>query len=628
MKKTTIIVPVVLVCILSITLIRGFKISDLVIAGLIGACIVALVKRSKKLELKIRSLELKNHKKRQTQKALKNNETKVRRIIESIPDALLLVDKKGDIVFTNQQVETVFGYSPDELSGKWHDLLVPETSKDRHMNHRKNYFRTPHTRPMGEGLELMGIKKEGRQFPVEITLSPLVLENETQVICIVRDISKRKQDEIVIQQKAMELNSLYQMGQRVSKSLSIEQVIQSATQEIQSSLAPDVSNIFLKKEDLLIPSTGHQTMTGFKKNEPHPFHKVGECLCGLAASTQKPLYSINITTDNRCTRTECKHTGVKSFAALPLLGKEGLIGVIGIGSYTERTFGKQSAFLEILAQQIAFALENALFYQQISAHAEELEKQVKQRTLQLVTAKEKAESADRLKSSFLATMSHELRTPLNSIIGFTGIILQGIVGPLNAEQVKQLTMVKTSANHLLRLINDILDLSKIEARELKIYQQPIHFQRVLKKIVQTLQPLSKKKQIELSYAVSPIRYPITSDSQRVEQILINLINNAIKFTEKGTVQIFCTVEDNVLRTAIKDTGIGIRKQDLETIFETFHQMGTGLARKYEGTGLGLSICKKLVQLLGGDIWAESNGIDQGSTFIFTLPLCVEEKSNG
>lgn len=425
-------------------------------------------------------------------------------------------------------------------------------------------------------------------------------------------------DEIKIK-KLIELNSLYEMGQSVGQSLSIDQVVQAAIDGISSALAPDVVDIFLKQGDKLIPQPGHEKTNGLTPQKPL-FHKIGECLCGLAASTETPLYSMDTLKDERCTWTECKNAGVKSFASLPLLGKEGLIGVLGVGSLTPRDFSLQSAFLEILAQQIAFALENAVFYQRLSLQAQELEKKVEQRTSQLLKAKEKAESADRLKSSFLASMSHELRTPLNSIIGFTGIILQGIVGPLNLEQTKQLTMVRSSAHHLLSLINDILDLSKIEAQELNLHKKPLDFKVLLEKVVQTMQPLADKKQISLSFEISPLDRPLFSDGQRVEQILINLINNAIKFTHKGSVHILAGKEGRVLKISVTDTGIGIQPQDLETIFKSFRQIDTGLARKYEGTGLGLSICKNLVHLLGGDIWARSQGLDQGSTFVFTLPL--------
>lgn len=237
---------------------------------------------------------------------------------------------------------------------------------------------------------------------------------------------------------------------------------------------------------------------------------------------------------------------------------------------------------------------------------------------ELVIAKERAESADKIKSAFLATMSHELRTPLNSIIGFTGIILQGIVGPLNEEQKKQLTMVRGSAQHLLALINDVLDISKIESGQLKIVTERFDLRATLKKVVESSRPMIEKKGLSVLYSLSPDIDFIMGDQRRIEQIILNLISNAIKFTEKGTVSVECYLENNQVNLRVIDTGIGIKTEDMNKIFQEFHQIDSGLSRKYEGTGLGLSICKKLVEQMGGKIWVTSTW-GSGSTFSFSLP---------
>jgi PAS domain S-box-containing protein len=261
----------------------------------------------------------------------------------------------------------------------------------------------------------------------------------------------------------------------------------------------------------------------------------------------------------------------------------------------------------------------------------ELEERVRQRTAELVEAKEAAESADRMKSVFLATMSHELRTPLNSIIGFTGIILQGLAGSLNREQTKQLGMVQNSARHLLALINDVLDISKIEAGELEITCGPFSLPQAIQKAVATVLPLAEAKGIAVRTAISPGVDTIYSDQRRTGQILLNLLSNAVKFTDHGEVVVRCWRENEWLVTSIRDTGIGIHPQHQRTIFEPFRQADSGLARKCEGTGLGLSISKRLVERLGGSILVESVP-EQGSTFTLRLPLvldnCHELRSSG
>lgn len=237
---------------------------------------------------------------------------------------------------------------------------------------------------------------------------------------------------------------------------------------------------------------------------------------------------------------------------------------------------------------------------------------------ELADAKERAETADNIKTAFLATMSHELRTPLNSIIGFTGILLQELGGPINQEQAKQLSMVRNSANHLLSLISDILDISKIEAGQLTVDREPFDLKESFLRVVQSVRPLAEKKGINLVVAVNDDVGCVTGDVRRVEQILLNLLSNAVKFTEQGSIRVSCVWDSENYVTTVTDTGIGIKDDDLERLFKPFHQIDTGLSRKYEGTGLGLSICKRLVELMGGTISVEST-LGKGSTFIFTLP---------
>jgi signal transduction histidine kinase len=237
---------------------------------------------------------------------------------------------------------------------------------------------------------------------------------------------------------------------------------------------------------------------------------------------------------------------------------------------------------------------------------------------ELEAANERLKELDRLKSAFLATMSHELRTPLNSIIGFTGIMLQGLTGPLNEEQVKQMTMVQGSARHLLALINDVLDISKIEAGQLALSVTSFELRPSVEKMVKLVLPLAEKKGLDLKLELGDDLGTATTDQRRLEQIILNLLNNAIKFTEKGHVSISCRIEDNHTILSISDTGIGMRPEEIPNIFQPFHQIDTGLTRKYEGTGLGLSICKKLLEMMGGNIHVESQW-GRGSIFTIRFP---------
>jgi PAS domain S-box-containing protein len=260
---------------------------------------------------------------------------------------------------------------------------------------------------------------------------------------------------------------------------------------------------------------------------------------------------------------------------------------------------------------------------------DELERQVTARTLDLRAALVRAEAADRIKSAFLATMSHELRTPLNSIIGFTGILLQNLAGPLNAEQGKQLGMVQGSARHLLELINDVLDISKIEADQLEVRADAFDLAAALERVTASVRPLAQKKALALEMSFAAASDAMNSDRRRIEQILINLLSNAIKFTEHGRVSL---VVDSVadyrvkpdaapcaaLRFQVSDSGMGIKAEHLAVLFQPFRQIDAGLSRQHEGTGLGLAICCRLARLLGGDITVASEW-GKGSTFTAMIP---------
>jgi signal transduction histidine kinase len=297
------------------------------------------------------------------------------------------------------------------------------------------------------------------------------------------------------------------------------------------------------------------------------------------------------------------------------------VGAIGI--YWARTHRPAAETLELLvtlASAASIALENVRFYT-------ELERQVADRTAELSQARDRAEAADHLKSAFLATMSHELRTPLNSVIGFTGILLQRLAGPLTAEQHKQLGMVQGSARHLLALINDVLDLSKIEAGELAVRQEPVDVGATVEAAATAVRPLAAAKNLQLDVAADLGVGVVVSDGRRVHQILLNLLNNAVKFTAVGGVTVTATRDASSVRVEVADTGPGIRPEDLERLFRPFQQLDAGLARHHEGTGLGLAICQRLAGLLGGAVRVDSTwGV--GSRFVLELPTSLVEARSG
>jgi signal transduction histidine kinase len=267
---------------------------------------------------------------------------------------------------------------------------------------------------------------------------------------------------------------------------------------------------------------------------------------------------------------------------------------------------------------LAFTARAADFLRRRTAAAVRIARSLIQ---QLDEAKQAAEAASRHKSEFLANMSHELRTPMNSIIGFSEVLLDESLGELTPEERREfLGNILSSGRHLLTLINDILDLSKVEAGQMELHAEEFSVAEVIRGVLNTIKPLAARKQMGVEEAIDPALLTFVADPGKVKQILYNLLSNAVKFTpEQGWIGVRAARGQGEARFIVWDTGIGITPEDQGRIFEEFQQMETTAARQYEGTGLGLTLAKKFVELHGGRIWVES-APGQGSTFTFTLPL--------
>jgi PAS domain S-box-containing protein len=267
--------------------------------------------------------------------------------------------------------------------------------------------------------------------------------------------------------------------------------------------------------------------------------------------------------------------------------------------------------------------------EELKRYHEHLEELVKKRTSELEGKTGELEQAnirlqelDLLKSMFIASMSHELRTPLNSIIGFTGIILQGISGKITEDQRKELTMVKNSAHHLLTLINDIIDVSKIETGKVELFIEEFNLADLMQEVKESFKVAADEKNLKLSLKM-PERLIIKSDERRTKQVIMNLGSNAVKFTDRGEIEIKVKKKDEKVVVSVADTGIGIKKENMEKLFKQFSRIYAEGIPVIEGTGLGLYLSKKIVDLLGGQIKAESE-FGKGSMFTFTFPLEYRE----
>ncbi|MBI3031292.1 MAG: GAF domain-containing protein [Candidatus Rokubacteria bacterium] len=337
--------------------------------------------------------------------------------------------------------------------------------------------------------------------------------------------------------------------------------------------------------------------------------RLGEGAAGQAAATRAPVQITDFLDERQYGvtrfRTILARLGYRSALSVPLLLEQRIMGALTVHRQESGTFAPQVVnLLQTFATQSVLAIQNARLFREIEAKSHELE------------------VASRHKSQFLANMSHELRTPLNAILGYTELILDGIYGEAPEKIRDVMERVDKSGRHLLGLINDVLDLSKIEAGQLTLALNDYSMMEVVQTVSTAVESLAAEKKLALKIEVASDLPPGKGDERRITQILLNLVGNAIKFTETGEVRIQAAMRDGEFVVSVADTGPGIAPADQQKIFEEFQQADSSSTRKKGGTGLGLSIARRIIELHGGRIWVESSP-GKGSTFSFTLPIRVE-----
>jgi PAS domain S-box-containing protein len=499
-------------------------------------------------------------------------------MLNSLPGAFYFYDQTGNFLRWNQNFEIVSGYSSEEIA-KMNPL-------DFFVGAEKEYIaeRIQQVFEKGESdAEANFVTKNGKLIPYYFTGSRLDIEGSPYLIGMGIDITQRRQAE------EEKIQLLHNLKERVKELTALH-----ATMELLQYDRGITAELLQAIADLIPLAWQYPEITAARL-----------------------VFAGNETQTANFTPTPWMQS-----ARFSASSKDGLIEIAYLREAPPEAEGpflaEERRLIDSLADMLRLHFERKHAEDELRKLNLELEQRVALRTEELAAAMQKAQESDRLKSAFLATMSHELRTPLNSIIGFTGVLLQGLAGPLNEEQAKQLNMTRNSARHLLALINDILDISKIEAGQLEIVKRPFDMREAIESSLRVVQPLLQKKNLQLSTSIGGSVGVINQDRRRVEQVLINLVNNAIKFTEHGAVEIQCQFKEGRLETRVRDTGIGIRPEDLEGLFKPFRQIDSGLARSHEGTGLGLAICKHLVTAMGGEITVESQW-GAGSTFRFILP---------
>ena len=447
-------------------------------------------------------------------------------LLEAAPDAMMVAGLDGAILLANSQTEKLFGYSRDELRGMPVELLVPGVF-------------APLKAP-----ESFGVTRDRRQFPVEVSLSPLESDGQRYLISAVRDVTFRKKAE-------EKFRGLLESAPEAMVIVDGEGRIVLVNSRVERLFGYPRTAMLGKSLDLLIPGRSRDA---------------GDLFGRRADGSEFPV--------------EISHS--------PIETEDGVLVSSSLRDVTER---------------------------------KRFERTLQEKNLELASTNQALADASQAKDRFLASMSHELRTPLNAIIGFTGTLLMKLPGPLLPDQEKHLRTVQSSGRHLLSLINDLLDLAKIESGKVTIRRESILCLPVLEEAVASLSPAADAKNLRLAATVEPPGLSVLADRRSLTQILLNLAGNAVKFTDHGSVEIHVVRYPDAGRWwvafRVSDTGAGISPEDQAKLFQPFSQVaGTGRTRR-EGSGLGLHLSRKLAEVLGGEIRLESEP-GKGSTFTLLL----------
>lgn len=472
----------------------------------------------------------------------------------------------------------------------------------------------------------------GRKIDLKIHWSVVPGYEDTlaQVIVSTVDITESKQAAERIQRQLQRLRGLRAIDIAISSSFDIHVSLDVLLNEAITQLEVDAATVLLI--DPATRTLNYAAGKGFTDPaiQETRLH-LSQGVAGRAVMERREIFieDLEQVRDSFIRGELLKKEKFASYFVTPLIAKGEVKGVLEIFHRSPlQTDPEWHDFLWALTGQAAIALENAQLFENLHRSNLELERRVVERTAELNRTNAELERANRAKDEFLATMSHELRTPLNSILGLSESLLEERRGPLNEQQQNSLRIIESSGHHLLELINDILDLSKIEAGKFELYLQPVSVDEFCRSCMTFVKAQAVKKSITLTYTNDAHIASILADPRRLKQILVNLLTNAVKFTpDDGQVflEVMGSCEQGLIQFSVKDTGIGIAPEDLRRLFQPFVQLDSNLNRQYQGTGLGLALVQKLTDLHGGSVEVESE-VGTGSRFTINLPCKTEDSS--
>lgn len=546
---------------------------------------------------------------------------KVRLGMDRANDAVFMTDTNGNILYVNSAFERIYGWTREEAIGQTprilkSGMLPPEQYQE--------FWKALLNKQIITG-EIVNKTKDGRLIPIEGSNSPIVDANGVVIgfLGLHKDITERKQAQEIIAKRATQLEAVATLSTTASTLLDPDKLLQSVVDLTKEHFGLYHAHVYLADESwntLLLAAgageVGRQMVAeGWNISIDHE-----QSIVASAARGRESVIANDVVRDaNSAFLSNQLLPDTRSEMAVPMIVGEKLLGVFDVQANMAGYFSEEDANIyTTLAAQVAVALQNARLYKEQAATVTQLRE------------------LDKLKSSFLANMSHELRTPLNSILGFTDVMLEELDGPLTEHMDNDLRLIQKNGQHLLHLINDVLDMAKIEAGRMNLSPENFKAFEVMEEVTSITSTLASEKNLALFIdEASEQGVEIYADRTRLRQVMINLVNNAIKFTEVGKISLkVASLPGARVLITVKDTGIGIAPDKLDAIFQEFTQVDSSSTRKAGGTGLGLPISRRLVEMHGGHLWAESNGIPgEGSTFFVELPVeariseVVEKQAN-
>ncbi len=522
-------------------------------------------------------------------------------------ESMIIFDRKAVIRFWNRAAERLYGFMEKDIIGKnIYGTIVRHEDRDMF----EELVTTVLQGTSIKNFEFCDFSKEGSIRYTLLTLTPLYnAEGQVdQVVSNAREITRVKNSE-------RNLSILFSISQSLAEIREINELLTVALEETIGKLKYKCGMIYTidhTKTQMQLQLVAEYDPTKKRKFLKEMISLSDKMETTSSAARTGEMIVVENTHHLMSLDADFKEQmTLQSIISIPIVSKEKILGVMTLGKDTTLIMSSyESSLLRNIGNQIGIALENAMLLEELQ-----------QKTADLMIQNEKVKTASRLKNEFLANMSHELRTPLNSIIGFSGILLDGLDGETSSEQKKDLLRIHNSGEHLLRIINDVLDLSKIEANRMDLTKEKVDLYELCLECISTVEAAAQGKKIKITSDI-PLELPtLCTDRTKLKQVILNVLDNAVKFTDNGTIYMAAgeLSDQEALQVVIKDTGIGIRKRDYEKVFAPFTQVDGSLTRREGGTGLGMAISKQFIEMLEGKIEFTSK-FGRGTSFHITLPL--------